>query len=179
MLFHTIASMAIRRTDRTIIGTLWSRKSASGEAWWVIVFGAPEKIFLFESEPEICVVVINRCSAVRFVWGTIRIEHLSHHKKSISTTWIRKERNRLQQTIRIATGCLLGAAAIKRPHRTIFQRSAEVTLDTRFGTQALGRLITVEPDVLKFRFRTHVQPRFNNKRVDNRGCPSRLINIGL
>jgi len=47
---------------------------------------------------------------------------------------------------------LLCRASVERPHGAVLEATAEVSQNFGFATQALNRMIPIQPDVLQFRF---------------------------
>ena len=65
MVFNAISPMRVAGAYGAIVGTLWSWISACGEPWGKIGFCVPEKIFLFESEPKVLIVIVPTCPRAR------------------------------------------------------------------------------------------------------------------
>ena len=113
MLFHTGSAMGIIGPDRAIVRTLRLWIATSREARRVVVFGAPEEVLLLKAEPETVIVIVDRCPAIRLVWGAVGIEYLGHHEVGILATRVGIDGHWLEQAVGVTTGGLLGAAAIK------------------------------------------------------------------
>ncbi len=155
MLFDAVPTISVLGADRAVIRTLGVGITAGRETGRQIVIGIPQKVLLLEAEPEIVVVVVDGCATVGGVRRAVSVQHLAHDEIRVVTVRVGDDRTGLQQTVGIAAFGLLSGAAVERPLRTLFEGAAEVGLDAGFAAQALGRRVTVEPDVLKFRF-THV-----------------------
>ncbi len=92
---------------------------------------------------------------------SIGVENFAHHQIGIDPTMVLKDRHRFQQTIgRITTG-LLRRATIETPLRTVLQFAAKVGGNFCFASQALCRLVAIEPNVFQLRF-THL-PMLQNQ----------------
>ena len=76
--FYHIAPIGVTGTNGAIIRTLRAWKAAFGEADWFFRFGIPQKVFLFEAEPEVVVVIIDERAAVAGVGGPIGAQYFAH-----------------------------------------------------------------------------------------------------
>ena len=99
MLFHAGPTVGIFCSDRAVIGSLRGRISARGKPGRVVVLCAPEKILLFEAEPEILVIVGYRGSGIRHMRRTVSTENLRHDEVGVLAARIRKNRDRLEKAI--------------------------------------------------------------------------------
>src|SRR4249919_1292165 len=88
------------------------------------------------------------------VWCAIRIEDLSYDQPAILALRIRVRCYRFEKAVRAVSCSLLSATAIECPFREFFDIAIETIHFNDFGlTPKIGfRLITVQPDVLKFQF---------------------------
>ena len=108
MLFDTVAAVGVSRTDGTVVRALWSRITVRGETWRQLRIHIPQKVFLFETKPDIVVVIVNRGAPVRRMRRAVRVHHLAHNKKGILAIGVWVDRHWLQQTVGAAAVCLLG-----------------------------------------------------------------------
>ena len=113
MLFHAGPTMRFLSTDRAVVRTLRSRIAAGRETRGIVVLCAPQEVFLLEAKPKIIVVVVDPCAAVACVGSAISVEDLRHDEIGILPPRIRENGDRLEQTVGIAAGRLLGAAAVE------------------------------------------------------------------
>ena len=67
MLFNDFTSIGIVCADGAVIWTLWTGIAAQREAERAVGVRVDEKIFLFKSEPEIRIVVVDGRTAVGLV----------------------------------------------------------------------------------------------------------------
>ena len=109
MLLDAGPPMGVFGAHRAIVGTLGRREASRRKARRVVVLRAPEEVFLFEAEPEVFVVFIDRGPAVRLVWRAVSIEYLGHHEVGILAAGIGVDGDRLEQTVGVAAGGLLRA----------------------------------------------------------------------
>ncbi len=152
MLLDDLASKGVRGSHGAVIRALRSGKATCRESKREISVRIPQEVLLLEAEPEIVVVILDRRPGVRFVRGPVGVQHFGHHQKRVEPPRVGEDRDGLQQTIRRATGGLLCRASVERPHGAVLEATAEVSQNFGFATQALSRMIPVQPDVLQFRF---------------------------
>src|SRR5690606_19858043 len=118
-----IATERILRANGAVVGSLRCRISFCREPKWFVSFRVPKEIFLFETKPEVIVVIIDGSATVAFVRRAIGIENFAHHEEGILAPWIGEECHRLQEAVRVAASSLLCRASIKAPDGTILQSS--------------------------------------------------------
>ena len=152
MLFDALPTKGISRSHGTVVRPLWAWVSVHRESRRQLRIDIPQEIFLLKAEPEVIIVVIDGGPAVGYVRRTVGIQHLGHDQKGVLATGIGIDGHRLQQTIRTASVRLLCGTPIEGPHRALFQRASKVISHLGLTSQALGWLITIEPNVFKFRF---------------------------
>src|SRR5690606_38885707 len=111
-----------------------------------------ERVLLLDTEPGIVLRVLlrgrgQRRAGVRGV-RLVRAwqQHLAHDELvRASADWVRTDEHRSQDTVRVLTGCLVGAGSVEAPDARLFA----VRDDLRLGAELTSRLRTVDPDVFR------------------------------
>ncbi len=68
----------------------------------------PQEVFLFETKPEIFVIVVDGGSAIGCVRRTVGIEHFGHDQITVVAIGVWENGDGLEQAVRIATIRLFG-----------------------------------------------------------------------
>ena len=89
------------------------RGCVPGETQGEVGLGVPEEVLLLVPEPEVVIVLIDRCPAVRSVRGPICVVHLAHHKEAVQPVRIRVDCHGLQDAVGRAPLGLKGGASIE------------------------------------------------------------------
>ena len=113
MLFDAVTAVGIERSYRTVVGALGSRKATSGEARRFIGLDVPEKIFLFETKPEIIIVLIDRSTTIRLVRRAISVQNFCHDQVGITPFQIGVDCNGFQEQVRVFARRLLSGTAVE------------------------------------------------------------------
>ena len=82
MVFNDFASDGFPVPDAAIIRPLRTGIALGGKAERSVGAGIPKRVLLFETEPKITVVIVDRGTTVGAVRRAIGIEHFAHHEVS-------------------------------------------------------------------------------------------------
>src|SRR5688572_22377159 len=99
MFFYDLAAKSIFCADGAIVRTLRCWISTGGKAQGFVGFRIPKEIFLFESKPEVIVIVFDGGPPVRHMRSTIGVKNFTHYKVGVLAAWIREDCYRLQQAV--------------------------------------------------------------------------------
>ena len=155
VLFDDLSTDGVRSANRAVVLALGSGVAADREADRAFVFVVPDAVFLLEAEPEVRVLVVDRRATVGLVRRSVGVEDLGHDQEAVLAARVRVAGDRLEQTVGGAPFGLLRRGTVERPHRAVFEVAREVLDDLRLASQALGRLVTIKPDVFELGLGTH------------------------
>jgi len=150
VLFDQCSADRFAGTNAAIIRPLRCRVTGGGKAHRLLSLGVPQGVFLFETEPKIIVVFIDRGTTVGTMRRAVSIQDFAHYQEAVSAQAIGvvADKNGLEHQIGTPTGCLLGTRTVEAPVLGVFDLTAEVAYDLGFAAKGLRRLITIQPDVL-------------------------------
>ncbi len=142
--------------DGFVAGTavIWALRggvSFSGETEWAAIL--IEEIFLLETKP--CARIIEHGgAAVGWVRGGAVWHHdFAHHKSAVAASAVWIDGDWFEHAVGAAAFGLLRRAAIKSPHRQLFESwKAFEFLDLGFSAEVRNGRVAVEPDVFQFVF---------------------------
>ncbi len=148
--FDDFTSDSTTATDAAVVRALRAGITFGGEAQRLVRFRIPQRVFLFETEPEIVVVVVDRAAAVGAVRGSVGVQDFAHHQETgADAARIGNDVNGFEQQVRRATIGLFGAASVEAPNLRVFQLATEIVFDLGLAAKRLGRLIAIQPDVFQ------------------------------
>ncbi len=82
MLFDDFAADCFAVSDRAVVRALRSGEAFCGESEGTVGFRVPQGVFLFETEPEILVVVVDGRTPVGSVRGSIGVQDFTHDEEA-------------------------------------------------------------------------------------------------
>ncbi len=80
MLFYDLTTKGIGGSDRAIVGPLRPSVASLRKAQRETRFRIPQEILLFETKPEVIVIVVDPGPAIGDMGCAIGVEHFSHHQ---------------------------------------------------------------------------------------------------
>lgn len=124
MFVHDVSSRDSSGADTAVVGSLWSWEELTG--WpsdWVASGVVDEDVLLFETEPEVVVVIIDLRAGVGSVWGTIWVHDFAHDHEGVSSAWIVADVDWDEETVGAVSWSLLGGGAVEAPFGAVLKFS--------------------------------------------------------
>jgi len=146
MLVHDVSSGDSSGADTAIVGSLGAWVEVA--AWptdWLAGGVINQDILLFETEPEIVIVIINLSTSVRGMWGSIGVHDLAHDHEGISPARVLANVDWDEKAVGGVAWSLLCRGTVEAPFRAIFEITGEVVDDHALASELLGRLVSIEP----------------------------------